>query len=135
MYYRARWYDPQQGRFVSEDPIGLRGGTNFYRYVGNDPLNHKDPFGLGPLDPTFAPYPVVPPPAPLFPDNFDWWGAFWDHYWGLRNEACFANDGFTVDGKTCLPLPIMGCGLTFVTNPIKVGHQEDLMLALAFQKA
>jgi RHS repeat-associated protein len=35
-YYRARYYDPGIGRFVSEDPIRIEGGDgNFYRYVGN----------------------------------------------------------------------------------------------------
>jgi RHS repeat-associated protein len=48
MYYRARWYDPQQGRFLSEDPIGLEGGVNLYAYVGNDPANSSDPLGLWP---------------------------------------------------------------------------------------
>jgi RHS repeat-associated protein len=43
---RARWYDPHQGRFVSEDPIGLAGGINPYAYAGNDPVNHTDPSGL-----------------------------------------------------------------------------------------
>ena len=28
-YYRARYYDPKIGRFISEDPIGFRGGVNF----------------------------------------------------------------------------------------------------------
>ncbi len=44
--YRARWYDPALGRFVSEDPIGLAGGINPYAYVGNDPVNGRDPSGL-----------------------------------------------------------------------------------------
>ena len=43
---RARWYDAQQGRFVSEDPIGLAGGINPYRYANNDPINNTDPSGL-----------------------------------------------------------------------------------------
>ena len=45
-FYRARYYDPQLGRFLSEDPIGLAGGINPYVYAGNDPVNHKDPYGL-----------------------------------------------------------------------------------------
>ena len=44
-YYRARYYDPTIGRFLSEDPIGFRGGINKYAYVGNRPLNFVDPFG------------------------------------------------------------------------------------------
>ncbi|MDD4884007.1 RHS repeat-associated core domain-containing protein, partial [Sulfuricurvum sp.] len=46
-YYRARYYDPTIGRFITPDPIGFLGGdTNFYRYVGNDPINYADPLGL-----------------------------------------------------------------------------------------
>jgi RHS repeat-associated protein len=45
-YYRARYYDPKVGRFISEDPIGFRGGVNFYSYVGGNPINRLDPFGL-----------------------------------------------------------------------------------------
>ena len=46
IYYRARWYDPDQGRFLSEDPAGLGGGLNFFAYAGNDPLSLVDPLGL-----------------------------------------------------------------------------------------
>lgn len=46
-YYRARYYDPQLKRFISEDPIGLAGGdVNFYAYVENNPVNKIDPLGL-----------------------------------------------------------------------------------------
>jgi RHS repeat-associated protein len=45
-YYRARYYDPQIGHFISEDPINFDGGMNFYAYVGNGPTNFTDPFGL-----------------------------------------------------------------------------------------
>jgi RHS repeat-associated protein len=44
-YMRARYYDPQLGRFLSEDPIGISGGINLYAYAGNDPVNHYDPSG------------------------------------------------------------------------------------------
>jgi RHS repeat-associated protein len=46
-YYRARYYDPSIGRFISKDPIEFMAGDfNFYRYVGNDPINYTDPSGL-----------------------------------------------------------------------------------------
>jgi RHS repeat-associated protein len=46
LYYRARWYDSEQGRFLSEDPAGLAAGLNLYSYVGNNPILFNDPFGL-----------------------------------------------------------------------------------------
>ena len=45
-FNRARYYDPQIGRFISEDPIGLAGGVNPYAYAANDPVNYRDPGGL-----------------------------------------------------------------------------------------
>lgn len=45
-YYRARYYDPQLGRFISEDPIGYRGGLNLYTYVRGNPVRFVDPSGL-----------------------------------------------------------------------------------------
>jgi RHS repeat-associated protein len=48
VYMRNRWYDPQTGRFLSQDPIGLAGGVNLYAYAGNNPANYSDPYGLAP---------------------------------------------------------------------------------------
>jgi RHS repeat-associated protein len=45
-YFRARYYSPSSGRFISEDPIGLLDGPNMYSYVHNSPLTFRDPLGL-----------------------------------------------------------------------------------------
>lgn len=47
-YYRARYYDPSTGRFLSEDPIQFSGGLNFYPYVEYDPINLTDETGMAP---------------------------------------------------------------------------------------
>ncbi len=45
-FYRARYYDANTGRFLSEDPIRFRAGDqNFYNYVFNNPVNLTDPDG------------------------------------------------------------------------------------------
>ena len=46
LYYRARWYDPQLGRFISEDPARFDGDVNWYIYAKNDPIRSTDPLGL-----------------------------------------------------------------------------------------
>jgi RHS repeat-associated protein len=45
-YYRARYYDPQTGRFIGEDPVKFGAGINFYEYVENSPVVFGDPLGL-----------------------------------------------------------------------------------------
>ncbi len=44
-YYRARYYRPDLGRFITKDPLGMIDGTNQFIYVQNNPVIHRDPFG------------------------------------------------------------------------------------------
>jgi RHS repeat-associated protein len=71
LYYdRARYYDPKLGRFLSEDPLRAASGTNYYRYVHDNPVNRTDPGGKQDDNPDGEPvcYPEDPvcypdPPA------------------------------------------------------------------------
>jgi RHS repeat-associated protein len=64
-YYRARYYDANLGRFISEDPIRLRGGINFYRYAQNRPTTIKDPRGLAPGDVSWCHCELAGPREPI----------------------------------------------------------------------
>ena len=46
--FRARWYDPETGRWLSNDPIGISGGLNQYVFCANNPVNMTDPDGRAP---------------------------------------------------------------------------------------
>ena len=59
-YYRARYYDPQPGRFVTEDPLGpKREGPNLYRYVSNNPIMNIDPLGQYQIDKSCKDHPCI----------------------------------------------------------------------------
>lgn len=53
-YNYRRYYDPQTGRYVTVDPIGLAGGANLYKFAEADPINLTDPTGECPICAAFA---------------------------------------------------------------------------------
>jgi RHS repeat-associated protein len=52
-FNRRRYYVPEWGRFLSEDPLGFEGGLNRYTYAGNDPINWTDPSGTTAVGPDY----------------------------------------------------------------------------------
>lgn len=58
--FRSRYYDPEMGRFISEDRVGVVGGANLYTYVDDDPVQQVDPFGTHPIWPPTWSTPDVP---------------------------------------------------------------------------
>lgn len=71
-YNYFRYYEPETGRYISPDPIGLAGGINVWGYVGQNPLRWIDPLGLASLvtdmtagTTTFDPRPEDPSGIPF----------------------------------------------------------------------
>ena len=47
LYYNGRrYYDPERGRYLTPDPLGLSAGINSYAYAAGNPLKYVDPEGL-----------------------------------------------------------------------------------------
>ncbi|MEL7940630.1 RHS repeat-associated core domain-containing protein [Pseudomonas delhiensis] len=93
-YNYFRDYDPQTGRYVESDPIGLDGGLNTYAYVGSNPVRLIDPNGLSPTIGAGAAggFVVAGPPGAvvggLIGLGLGAWGAnaAWDAYHESANE-------------------------------------------------
>ena len=90
-YYRARFYDPSIGKFIQRDPLGFADGTNYYEYVGSNPIGFTDPTGqfLLPIvvDPGLYGLPgrasTVPAPRVFDASAFAWFVG-WTEYTILK---------------------------------------------------
>jgi RHS repeat-associated protein len=121
-----RYFDSSSGRFLTRDPIGYRGGANLYGYVTNNPLRLSDPLGLEGL-------------SDWLPDwmgrnrsseNGIWWSDFWQKYWDLRNRQAAASGAyFQMPDGSYMPLPLMGCGVTFAGSPFSPNQDAVIQLA------
>ncbi|MFA6445372.1 MAG: RHS repeat-associated core domain-containing protein, partial [Sterolibacterium sp.] len=88
VYYLYRFYDPQNGRWLSRDPLGEEGGVNLYGFALNDPQNCWDAYGLT-AAPTFL--------ESLIPIYGSWMQALNDFEcgkwgWGIVNTAFAISD-------------------------------------------
>ena len=122
-FYRARYYDSGMARFISEDPIGLDGGLNFYTYVSNDPIDARDPVGTQSVNITS----LVEDPVGTLEELM----ARCD---GQRGYGC---GGIRKWNVTCKCVPDAGCGcyrakismsgeeyITALTHPANTTYQE-----------
>lgn len=113
-YYRARYYSPAMGRFISEDQFGFDGGQlNFYAYVGGNPIDYRDPSGH------------LLPEAAVGAVIGGLWGAASGYFSGDRGDKLFndimmgAGVGFfagLTDGVSLLEGSAARVGLGYVTR-------------------
>ncbi|MCA9128677.1 MAG: VCBS repeat-containing protein [Planctomycetales bacterium] len=117
LYYRARYYSPILGRFLSEDPVRHRAGdSNLYRYVSNSPISKNDPTGLvewfGTVAILSATGNVGPQPILSFGVTFV--------YVSLQTK-CIGGKKGTASGLAVLPTISVGLSLSSVVTPLKLG--------------
>src|SRR5579859_4870525 len=147
-FYRARYYNPALQRFISEDPIGFRGGINKYSYVANNSLNWVDAFGTDKKNKGCPDVPFHPggadvdqniaeeeSNAPLLPNIFGAPLVLEDFYQKVRNKGAWDyKQNFNLDdfGKRVFPSPYEDFGnFNYGATAAALGVPEDVTLRLA----
>lgn len=110
MYYRARYYDVSTERFISRDPIGLSGGLNPYSYVGNNPVNFKDPTGLVPVGVREA---------------LNGWSSVVSQYYGRDANANVASNSAGMQLAYCVPCAASATTMTDVSLGVFAGSHQS----------
>jgi RHS repeat-associated protein len=93
-YFRARYYDPKVGRFISADPLALEHGSSRYGYASGDPVSSVDPSGLADYQPRFPASGRIPGTKITYRMDFRQSGLPNMHiYWPDGKETIISNLG------------------------------------------